>query len=153
MTGRISGLRGTYNSNPSSRYSTSALEIRENDAVGIAQSDIAYAPAIGFHWLNQNSGILALQSNGVFSFLTQAGARASVECEAAYAVSAGVADMRVYATQTFSSVTSFTLLPGGSWLVIATNAGVSGGFVGVYAGGATVTSEVQILANCIKIAK
>lgn len=153
MTGRISGLRGTYNSNPSSRYSTSALEIRENDAVGIAQSDIAYAPAIGFHWLNQNSGILALQSNGVFSFLTQAGARASVECEAAYAVSAGVADMRVYATQTFSSITSFTLPPGGSWLVIATNAGVSGGFVGVYAGGATVTSEVQILANCIKITK
>lgn len=69
-----------------------------------------------------------------------------------YAASAGIADMRVYATQTFSSVTSFTLPAGGSWLVIATNAGVSGGFVGVYAGGATVTSEVQILANCIKIA-
>lgn len=69
-----------------------------------------------------------------------------------YAASAGIADMRVYATQTFSSVTSFTLPAGGSWLVIATNAGVSGGFVGVYAGGATVTSAVQILANCIKIA-
>lgn len=70
-----------------------------------------------------------------------------------YAASAGIADMRVYATQTFSSVTSFTLPPRGSWLVIATNAGVSGGFVGVYAGGATVTSEVQILANCIQIAR
>ena len=70
-----------------------------------------------------------------------------------YAASAGIADMRVYATQTFSSVTSFTLPAGGSWLVIATNAGVSGGFVGVYAGGATVTSEVQILANCIQIAR
>lgn len=69
-----------------------------------------------------------------------------------YAASAGIADMRVYATQTFSSVTFFTLPAGGSWLVIATNAGVSGGFVGVYAGGSTVTSEVQILANCIKIA-
>lgn len=69
-----------------------------------------------------------------------------------YAASAGIADMRVYATQTFSSVTSFTLPPRGSWLVIATNAGVSGGFVGVYAGGATVTSEVLILANCIQIA-
>lgn len=68
-----------------------------------------------------------------------------------YAASAGIADMRVYATQTFSSVTSFTLPPRGSWLVIATNAGVSGGFVGVYAGGATVTSEVKILANCIQI--
>ena len=69
-----------------------------------------------------------------------------------YAASAGIANMRVYATQTFSSVTSFTLPAGGSWLVIATNAGVSGGFVGVYAGGAAVTSKVQILANCIKIA-
>lgn len=69
-----------------------------------------------------------------------------------YAASAGIADMRVYATRTFSSVTSFTLPAGGSWLVIATNAGVSGGFVGVYAGGAAVTSEVRILANCIKIA-
>lgn len=69
-----------------------------------------------------------------------------------YAASAGIADMRVYATQTFSSVTSFTLPAGGSWLVIATNAGVSGGFVGVYAGGTTVTSEVQLLANCIQIA-
>lgn len=69
-----------------------------------------------------------------------------------YAASAGIADMRVYATQTFSSVTSFTLPPRGSWLVIATTAGVSGGFVGVYAGGATVTSAVLILANCIQIA-
>lgn len=69
-----------------------------------------------------------------------------------YAASAGVANMRVYATQTFSSTASFTLPAGGSWLVIATSAGVSGGFVGVYAGGSTVTSAVQILANCIKIA-
>ena len=69
-----------------------------------------------------------------------------------YAASAGIANMHVYATKTFSSVTSVTLPAGGSWLVIATNAGVSGGFVGVYAGGATVKSEVKILANCIKIA-
>ena len=79
--------------------------------------------------------------------------RVSYAASANVAASAGIADMRVYATKTFSSVTSFTLPAGGSWLVIATNAGVSGGFVGVYAGGATVTSEVQILANCIKIAK
>lgn len=69
-----------------------------------------------------------------------------------YAASAGIADMRVYATKTFSSVTSFALPPVGSWLVIATNAGVSGGFVGVYAGGATVTSASPVLANCIQIA-
>ena len=72
-----------------------------------------------------------------------------------YAASAGIADMRVYATQTFSSVTSFTLPAGGSWLVITTSASadVSGGFVGVYAGGATVTSAERVLANCIQIAK
>ena len=69
-----------------------------------------------------------------------------------YAASAGIADMRVYATQTFSSVTSFTLPAGGSWLVIATSASTTGGFVGVYAGGSTVTSGSPVLANCIKIA-
>ena len=70
-----------------------------------------------------------------------------------YAASAGIADMRVYATQTFPSVTSFTLLPGGSWLVIATSASTAGGFVGVYAGGSTVTSGGPVLANCIQIAR
>ena len=70
-----------------------------------------------------------------------------------YAASAGIADMRVYATQTFPSVTSFTLLPGGSWLVIATSASTTGGFVGVYAGGSTVTSGGPVLANCIQIAR
>ena len=70
-----------------------------------------------------------------------------------YAASAGIADMRVYATQTFPSVTSFTLLPGGSWLVIATSASTAGGFVGVYAVGSTVTSGGPVLANCIQIAR
>lgn len=70
-----------------------------------------------------------------------------------YAASAGIADMRVYATQTFPSVTSFTLLPGGSWLVIATSASTAGGFVGVYAGGSTVTNGDPVLANCIQIAR
>ena len=70
-----------------------------------------------------------------------------------YAASAGIADMRVYATQTFSSVTSFTLPAGGSWLVIATSASTTGGFVGVYAGGSTVTSRGPVLANCIQIAR
>lgn len=65
---------------------------------------------------------------------------------------AASANMLVYATKTFSSVTSFVLPAGGTWLVIATNAGVAGGFVGTYAGGTTVTSKTQMLANCIKIA-
>lgn len=78
--------------------------------------------------------------------------RVSYAASANVAASAGIADMRVYATQTFPSVTSFTLLPGGSWLVIATSASTTGGFVGVYAGGSTVTSGSPVLANCIKIA-
>lgn len=69
-----------------------------------------------------------------------------------YAASAGIADMRVYATKTYPSVTSFTLPSGGSWLVIATSASTAGGFIGVYAGGSTVTSADPVLANCIKIA-
>lgn len=70
-----------------------------------------------------------------------------------YAASAGIADMRVHATQTLPSVTSFTLPAGGSWLVIATSASTAGGFVGVYAGGSTVTSGGPVLANCIQIAR
>lgn len=40
---------GTYTSTASSRYTNGALEIRENGLVGSAQSDIGYAPQIGFH--------------------------------------------------------------------------------------------------------
>ena len=78
--------------------------------------------------------------------------RVSYAASANVAASAGIADMRVYATKTFSSVTSFTLPAGGSWLVIATSASTTGGFVGVYAGGSTVTSGSPVLANCIQIA-
>ena len=81
-----------------------------------------------------------------------AGVRVSYAASANVAASAGIADMRVYATKTFSSVTSFTLPAGGSWLVIATSASTTGGFVGVYAGGSTVTSGSPVLANCIQIA-
>lgn len=82
MTGRIGGLRGTYNSSVDARYSTAAIEIRENDAVGNTQSDIGYAPTIGFHWANTNAGILSLRKDGVFAFITGVGARATVDCVA-----------------------------------------------------------------------
>ena len=68
MSGRIGGLRGNYNADASSRYATGALEIRENGGVGSAQSDIAYAPTIGFHWANKVAGLLALRSDGIFTF-------------------------------------------------------------------------------------
>lgn len=88
MSGRIGGLRGNYNANASSRYATGALEIRENGGVGSAQSDIAYAPTIGFHWANKVAGLLALRSDGIFTFLKQNGTRAVVDCDVPYATAA-----------------------------------------------------------------
>jgi hypothetical protein len=92
MTGRINGLRGTYNSSVIARYSTSALEIRENDGVGNTQSDIGYAPSIGFHWANRVAGLLALRSDGIFSFMKQNGTRAVVDCDVPYASLSAVAN-------------------------------------------------------------
>ena len=88
MSGRIGGLRGNYNADASSRYTTGALEIRENGGVGSAQSDIAYAPTIGFHWANKVAGLLALRSDGIFTFLKQNGTRAVVDCDVPYATAA-----------------------------------------------------------------
>lgn len=88
MSGRIGGLRGNYNADVSSRYATGALEIRENGGVGSAQSDIAYAPTIGFHWANKVAGLLALRSDGIFTFLKQNGTRAVVDCDVPYATAA-----------------------------------------------------------------
>ena len=88
MSGRIGGLRGNYNADASSRYVTGALEIRENGGVGSAQSDIAYAPTIGFHWANKVAGLLALRSDGIFSFMKQNGTRAVVDCDVPYATAA-----------------------------------------------------------------
>lgn len=88
MTGRIGGLQGNYNADASSRYATGALEIRENGGVGNTQSDIAYAPTIGFHWANRAAGLLALRSDGIFSFLKQDGSRAVVDCDVPYATAA-----------------------------------------------------------------
>lgn len=82
MTGRIGGLRGTYNNSVNMRYSTAAIEIRENDGVGNTQTDIGYAPTIGFHWANTNAGILSLRKDGVFAFITRGGSKATVDCVA-----------------------------------------------------------------------
>ena len=88
MSGRIGGLRGNYNADASSRYATGALEIRENGGVGSSQSDIAYAPTLGFHWANKVAGLLALRSDGIFTFLKQNGTRAVVDCDVPYATAA-----------------------------------------------------------------
>lgn len=57
---------GSYNATANSRYSTSGLQVRENDLVSNTQSDIAYAPAIGFHWSGRNAGSLIYHSDGNF---------------------------------------------------------------------------------------
>ena len=62
---------GSYNATTGSRYSTGGLQIRENGLVGSAQSDIAYAPAIGFHWGNRVAASLLFHSDGNFYFRKQ----------------------------------------------------------------------------------
>lgn len=82
---------GTYTSTSGERYHYSALEIRENDLVVNNQSDIGYAPAIGFHWRNMCAGSLCY--NGIFHFKTQAWERATIDANLnGWAASAGNAD-------------------------------------------------------------
>lgn len=73
LNGRLVFPHGKYVSTPSSRYNQSALEIRENDLVGSAQTDIGYAPTIGFHWSGKIASTLAFGSDGIFYFLKQDG--------------------------------------------------------------------------------
>lgn len=88
MTGRIGGLRGTYNSSVNGRFITSAIEIRENDGVENTQSDIGYAPSIGFHWSKKTAGTLCLNTVGDFQFIRQDGSRAYCDVNVPYASSA-----------------------------------------------------------------
>lgn len=124
MTGRIGGLRGTYNSSVTARYSTSALEIRENDGVGNTQSDIGYAPTIGFHWMHTNAGTLSLRKDGVFAFFKRDGTRATVDC---CAVTANVAETAQHVRNTGGADMRFKFAGQGgqpSW-VWGTNDGVN----------------------------
>lgn len=59
---------GSYNSDASVRYMRSSLQIRENGLVGKDQSDIAYAPSIGFHWSSKTAATMLLHSDGNFYF-------------------------------------------------------------------------------------
>ena len=64
---------GQYNETPSERYSSSALEIRENNLNTNKSTNIAYAPSIGFHWSNITSGTMMMRSGGMFEFRSQDG--------------------------------------------------------------------------------
>ena len=75
-TADISGkasVYGTYVELASSKYVNGALEIRECDLVSSTQSDIGYAPQIGFHWGGRTGATLAMTSTGEFQLINQAG--------------------------------------------------------------------------------
>lgn len=75
-SGNVAGkalVYGNYTSTASSRYTNGALEVRENGLVGSAQSDIGYAPQLGFHWSGRIAATLAMSSSGEFQFINQAG--------------------------------------------------------------------------------
>lgn len=71
---------GTYTSTASSRFVNSGIEVRENGLVGSAQSDIGYAPSIGFHWSNRTAATFLYHSDGNFYLRKQDGTtRASLD--------------------------------------------------------------------------
>ena len=85
IVGAVTNLSGTYVSSATERYRNSALEIRENNYVSNTQTDIGYAPSIGFHWGNTTNGTLVLKSDGAFAFINSSGARATVNANVPYA--------------------------------------------------------------------
>ena len=115
MTGRIRNLSGTYRAATNERCYNSGLEIRENDYVGTAQSDIGYAPAIGFHWTNTNAGLLAMKSDGTFAFVKQDGTRATVNADVPYASTAGTATKWNGANKTISTAAPSGGVNGDIW--------------------------------------
>ena len=69
----LHNLNGNYQANLSNRPFASALEIRENGFVGNSQSDIGYAPSIGFHWGGYCAGTLCLRNDAVLQWYNQTG--------------------------------------------------------------------------------
>ena len=71
---------GSYTATTSNRYGLGGLQILENGLVGSAQSDIGYAPSIGFHWQNRTAATLLYHSDGNFYLRKQDGTtRASLD--------------------------------------------------------------------------
>lgn len=92
MSGMINELRGKYISSWETRCLNSGINIRENDLVSNTQSDIGYAPSIGFLWDGKAAGTLSLRSDGIFSFNKQFGERAIVDCNVPYATDCNAAN-------------------------------------------------------------
>lgn len=74
-TADISGQAEVFGSHTTAenRYFHSGIQIRENDYVGASQSDIGYAPSIGFHWGGRTAATLLFHSDGNFYFRKQNG--------------------------------------------------------------------------------
>ena len=73
---------GAYTSTAANRYISSGIQVRENGLVGNAQSDIGYAPSIGFHWNGRIGGTLLFHSDGNFYLRKQDGtSRASLDAD------------------------------------------------------------------------
>lgn len=75
-TGNVAGkplVYGTYTSTAANRFCNSGIEVRENGLVGNTQSDIGYAPSIGFHWSGKIAASLLFHSDGNFYLRKQNG--------------------------------------------------------------------------------
>ena len=103
IQGAVTNLSGTYTSSVMHRCLNSAIEIRENNYVENTQTDIGYAPSIGFYWSNVVAGTLTLRSDGIFTFLTQNGARATLDANVPYATESGTATKWNGAAKTVST--------------------------------------------------
>lgn len=103
IQGAVTNLSGTYTSLATERYRNSAIEIRENNYVQNTQTDIGYAPSIGFHWSNTTNGTLVLKSDGAFAFINGSGARATVNANVPYASESGTATKWNGAAKTVST--------------------------------------------------
>lgn len=106
-TTNVSGqayVYGDYVSDPAGRYAHGGLQIRENGLVANNQSDIGYAPAIGFHWSNRIAATLLFHSDGRFYFRKQNGTdRATVDADL-NAGSISTTTANIYGTATFTNM-------------------------------------------------
>lgn len=95
---------GWYNSNAETRYVSGGLQIRENNCVQNKQSDIAYAPSIGFHWSNRIAATLLFHSDGIFYFRKQNFTdRATIDANL-NAGSIATTTANIYGTATFTNM-------------------------------------------------
>lgn len=95
---------GWYNSNAENRFASGGLQIRENNCVQNKQSDIAYAPSIGFHWSNRIAATLLFHSDGIFYFRKQNFTdRATIDANL-NAGSIATTTANIYGTATFTNM-------------------------------------------------